>query len=158
MSSHEILVVSNAIPQQKTKYSAGYDLPVTEELTAKPFGIVRTELDLKLKMPLNIYAQIRIRSSVAEQWEVLGGLIDPDYRETIFLKLRNISETDQTIRKGECPAQITFHERCAPLLKGVPAFNKARLDRPRKLCAPPTAAPEEPTEEGVNAIVIAEEL
>ena len=99
------------LPKRQTKNSAGYDFYALEDIYLPPRGEAMTRTGIKVHLPKDEHLECHIRSSYGIKHDLqlcnCVGIIDADYYNNpdnegeIFAKLRNFSNCDYTIRKGE---------------------------------------------------------
>jgi dUTP pyrophosphatase len=108
------------LPKRSTKYSAGYDFQVIEELTIKPGDISFAKTGVKAYMLDNEVLFLYPRSSLARKKGLMlsnsVGVVDSDYYSNpdndghIMISLYNFSNHPVTIQKGEKIAQGIFQK------------------------------------------------
>lgn len=101
-----------AIVPTRVGNAAGYDLYTTEEIRFVNTATVNT--GIAMKIPSGYYGRIASRSSMAKDHgiDVIGGVIDEDYRGEIKVVLsRPSSLTDCVLAAGDRIAQIII-EKC----------------------------------------------
>ena len=105
---------THALPEYKTKASAGMDIRANLEQTVvlKPLERILIPTGLYIELPVGYEAQIRPRSGLALN-EGLGilnspGTIDADYRGEVKVALHNDSEVVRTIVVGQKVAQMVI--------------------------------------------------
>jgi dUTP pyrophosphatase len=95
-------------PTKATTGAAGWDLYATNSVTIIPFktGLIKTNIQICL--PPGTYGRLASRSGLAFKHcvDVMGGVIDPDYRGEIFVLLRNSGDQPFVVRIGDRIAQI----------------------------------------------------
>lgn len=97
------------IPQYRKKGDAGFDFFCIEDMTvpAQKTALMRT--GLAFQIPEGFEMQIRMRSGAALNTPLIvanaPGTIDSGYRGEICIILRNISDDDYAIAKGDRIAQ-----------------------------------------------------
>lgn len=106
------------LPQRKTKYSAGYDFTLINNLTIKKNEIVKVPLGLKVKMASDEFLMIIVRSSIGFKYNLRltnqVGIIDYDYYNNadneghIWLSLQNQGDKDLVFKKGDNICQGIF--------------------------------------------------
>lgn len=107
-------------PFKATRNSVGFDLhsPKTYELA--PNSIETIPTDLAFKFPPSTYGRLVIRSSLAKYGlQVLGGVIDPDYRGNVLVILKNCGKNYIVIREGQRFVQIICERAIFPTIKQV---------------------------------------
>ncbi len=109
MISFKKLTESATTPKRATEGSAGFDLYFSESKPVViPAGMrVTLSTGIACKIPMGFCGQIWPRSGLASRGiDVLGGLIDCDYRGEIKVMLINHSPNMLTIDPGERIAQL----------------------------------------------------
>ena len=106
------------LPKRGTKYSAGYDLALIEEITINPGEIVFGKTGLKAFMNQDEVLFIYPRSSLARKYKLTlsnnVGVVDSDYYSNIdndghiMISLYNFGQQKVTLKKGERVAQGIF--------------------------------------------------
>jgi len=98
-----------------TKDSVGYDLAYNgKDIEIENGKVAKLSTGIKLEMTSNIFASIRIRSSLAQKGILIPNspaLIDSDYRGEIYILVMNLSGANIQIRQGDRIAQLTFEEK-----------------------------------------------
>ena len=108
------LLNENAIvPARATKGAAGLDLFAIENVIIKPMERASIGTGVAVAIPEGSAGMIWPRSGLAARHgiDVLGGLIDSDYRGEVKVMLINFSAHDVTIYAGDRIAQIV----CQPI-------------------------------------------
>ena len=108
------------MPERKTRYSAGYDICVPEEIILPPHKLVMVPTGLKAYMLEDEYLGIHIRSSMAVKKHLRlvnnEGIIDCDYYNNtdneghIMLAIMNEGEQAILLPKNERIAQGIFYK------------------------------------------------
>lgn len=101
----------NAIlPTRGSAKAAGYDLYSTEAYILKPNERRLFRTGLNMAIPAGMYGRIAPRSGLAYKKgiDVLGGVIDEDYRGEVKIILINLGNEDFNILVGDRIAQIIF--------------------------------------------------
>jgi len=108
------------MPIRKTEYSAGYDIPIPQNIKLKPKEQKMIWTDLKIHMPSNEFVMIHIRSSLAikKQLSLVNnvGIIDADYcgnesnDGNIGMCIKNNGKDEVILNKGDFIAQAIFCE------------------------------------------------
>lgn len=106
------------LPQRSTKYSAGYDIAIIEDLTIKAGEIAAGKTGIKAFMMDDEVLKIYPRSSLAKRYHLTlsnnVGIVDKDYYNNpdndghILISLYNYGQEDIMLRKGERVAQAIF--------------------------------------------------
>ena len=91
---------------------------------------------VQIEIPSGCYGRVAARSglSVNHGLDVGAGVIDPDYRGTIKILMRNLSDTDDEMKKGDRIAQIICErivqadaeevKELKPIIRGQKGFGK----------------------------------
>jgi len=106
------------LPKRQTKNSAGYDFESIINFTIKPNESKIIPLGVKVKMNIDEYLMIVVRSSLGFKYDVRMcnqvGIIDSDYYNNkdneghIFIKLYNAGNKDFCVKSGERLCQGIF--------------------------------------------------
>lgn len=117
-------------PVFSTKYSVGFDISCPDNIIIKSDSIRLINSNLLIeKMPEDYYIRIEIRSSMAKKGlNVIGGIIDSDYRNEIKIFLINLSKEDIIINKNDRIVQflICKNYNNQIIFKGVEKLNNIR--------------------------------
>ena len=107
------------LPTRKTKYSAGYDFYLPEDITLKPGKVTLVPTGVKAYMQDTEYLGMHLRSSIAMKMCLTminnQGIIDADYYNNIDneghikLLVYNFNDHDVILIKGERVAQGIFY-------------------------------------------------
>lgn len=113
------------VPTQGSKFAAGYDLYVvlTDEglppfeddcYILAPGATHKFHTGIAVELPPGYYASVRSRSGMSwsNNIEVVGGsgTIDSDYRNEIYVPLRNMSDCYVKIYEGQRIAQLIIQK------------------------------------------------
>lgn len=116
--------VDGKLPHKVRVSDAGFDLFATEDIKLYPGQSGKTPLNVRLKLPLNTYAEITTKSGLGSKGHsVRAGIIDEEYRGVINVIHSNvalIAGLDQDglplmntepliIKKGDKLAQLIVH-------------------------------------------------
>mgnify|MGYP002639439463 CR=1 FL=1 len=106
------------LPKRGTKYSAGYDFAIIEDLEIKPGEIKMGVTGIKAYMMDDEVLKLYPRSSLPRRYNLTipnnVGIIDKDYYGNddndgaIFVSLHNFGTETVTLKKGERVAQGIF--------------------------------------------------
>ena len=109
------------LPTLATVGSAGYDLysPVETVVPAQSQILIPT--GLAMAIPTGHYGKVASRSSLSLKFgiEVGAGVIDESYRGNVGVLLRNLSNTDYPVLKGDRIAQLILHKISTPSVEEV---------------------------------------
>ncbi len=98
------------IPTKNTNLAAGYDLYSTESFCLYSGERHLFKTNIAFHPPVGWYGQIQGRSGLAYKSgiEILGGVIDEDYRGDIGCVLLNTSDDDVLVGIGDRIAQLVL--------------------------------------------------
>lgn len=115
------LVPEAILPTRGSKGAVGYDLYAAETVTLYSGRHATVGTGIAVAIPEGCYGRIAPRSGLAARYgiDVLGGVVDPDYRGEVKVVLANLSDglTDTRlyhfidVHRGERIAQLII-ERC----------------------------------------------
>lgn len=89
------------LPFRATSGSVGYDLYSVTDVEMAAYEMMKVETGICVEIPEGFFGQICGRSSLAlKKIDVLGGVIDNDYRGEIFVTLMNLSDSIVKLNKG----------------------------------------------------------
>lgn len=134
MSSSECLLYkklseSARSPFKATKNSVGFDLHSPNMYEIKPNEIVTVPTDLAFKFPPLTYGRLAIRSSLAKYGlEILGGVIDPDFRGNVVVILKNCGKSHIIIREGQRFVQLICEKASFPTIKQASTLDSTERD------------------------------
>ncbi|CAL1302122.1 unnamed protein product [Larinioides sclopetarius] len=115
------------IPERRDLGSIGYDLRTPNGFYIKPQENLKIDTGIAFEMDLkcNFFPKIFDKSSVAanKKVNVQGGVIDPNYRGSIIVALRNNGPEIIHFRRGDAIAQIVFLNFVLPTLTEVETIN-----------------------------------
>lgn len=101
----------------------GHDLLAAETVRLYPGDTRLVPTGVYLEMPEQIWAQILDKSSVAARdIQVVGGVIDPNYRGEIQVLLHNGGRKDKFVSYGDAVAQLVFRQVVSVELVSVEAI------------------------------------
>ena len=104
------------LPQRGSAQAAGLDLFSLEPLDIKPNERQKVRTGLAVQIPVGFYGRIAPRSGLAADFgiDVLGGVVDPDYRGEIICVLINHGDESVHIGKSARIAQLIIEAIAAP--------------------------------------------
>ena len=118
ISSYQMAEI--ALPQRKTRLSAGYDIAAAEDVVLAPQKVTLVPTGLKAYMENDEYLGIHVRSGLAVKNNVTlinaQGIIDADYYNNdgneghILIAFFNHASQDVLITKGTRIAQGIFYK------------------------------------------------
>lgn len=112
------------LPNKVRRTDAGFDLFATEDIVLYPGQSGKTPLNVRLKLPMNTYAEITTKSGLGSRGHsVRAGIIDEEYRGIINVIHSNVAliagvDNDGlplmlteplVIKKGDKLAQLIIH-------------------------------------------------
>ena len=101
------------IPTQATKGDAGYDLYAAEPVTLEPMQRALIKTDISVAIPQGYYGRVAPRSGLAYKagLDVLAGVVDASYRNSVGVILINLGDKVERISQGDRCAQLII-EKC----------------------------------------------
>jgi dUTP pyrophosphatase len=104
-------------PERKTAGAAAYDLFTPDCFTLSSHKSINISLKICVHIPLGLTGQIMSRSGLAFNGNIhaFPGVIDPDYRGELIVKLTNNSDVTKHFERGDGIAQIIFLKTSYPL-------------------------------------------
>lgn len=112
---YEADFVLKCLPENKTPFSAGYDIHAKLEYNVNIFPrerkLIRT--GMYLNIPNGYWLEVRSRSGLALKYGITAfhGTIDADYHDELGILLFNNSSDLYTVCNGDRIAQVVLHER-----------------------------------------------
>lgn len=105
------IVCEGPVPAYGTYESAGSDVYATTSGVIQPgqrSGLIST--GIRMKIPVGYYCNIEPRSGLAHKFgiSVLGGIIDSDFRDEVFVILQNNGTIAYEYKEGDRIAQFIF--------------------------------------------------
>lgn len=96
--------------EKGTNQSAGWDLKAMDDVYIPPFGNAIIDTGVKLEIKDTYFALVTLRSGHGFKRDLFChiGIVDPDYRGNIKVKVFNFSNNHQVIKKNEPFAQFTI--------------------------------------------------
>lgn len=100
------------LPTRGSPFAAGYDLYSAEEKVIPARGKALVDTQLSIAVPQGCYGRVAPRSGLASKnmIDTGAGVIDSDYRGTVFILLFNFSEQDFNIQEGDRIAQLIIEK------------------------------------------------
>ncbi|XP_069468389.1 uncharacterized protein [Ambystoma mexicanum] len=103
------------LPVQATVGSIGLDLSTYEDDVIPAGQTQSISLGIGIKLPAGTYGRIGARSSLAKKGaDILGGVIDPDYRATVSVLLYNTGSSEVPLPKYDRIAQLICEQAVVP--------------------------------------------
>ena len=125
----QLLSENAVLPCRATEGSVGYDLFSPVSWTIEPGGSGLIPLNLCVAIPQGCYGRIAPRSGLAwkKLLDVLGGVIDTDFKDEVRVILINHGVEPVQIEKGDKIAQLIL-EKCEtpPVVQMENLFNTSR--------------------------------
>lgn len=102
----------SVVPQKSNQNAAGYDLCSALEYHLAPNLTCIVDTGIAINVPLGCYGRIAPRSGLAakNKIDVLAGVVDADYCDTVKVILINHSQSPFTINKGDRIAQLVLEK------------------------------------------------
>ena len=89
--------------------SVGYDFHAAQATTIPVGGVATIDLGVKVRPPPGYYLQLMSRSGLCQRGVIaLGGVIDPDYEDSIKALLYNFGENEFKIEIGKKENQYIY--------------------------------------------------
>lgn len=112
-------------PSKKNPTDSGLDLYVSEGTLIPPRATVIVPTDIAIELPLGCEAQIRSRSSVSLNGELLVhlGTIDHTYHKPLGIITTNMTDKEVFIEQHQRIAQLVVVPVCYPDVNIVSEFN-----------------------------------
>ncbi|CDZ98483.1 dutp pyrophosphatase [Phaffia rhodozyma] len=100
------------LPTRGSPFSAGLDLYSAQANVIPARGKALIDTQLSLAIPLGTYGRVAPRSGLAAKHsiETGAGVVDSDYRGTLFVLLFNHSDVDFQISEGDRIAQLILEK------------------------------------------------
>lgn len=99
----------NAIlPKLGSELAAGLDLYITENAMIPPMMQAKLSTGIAMELPENCVGQIWARSKLANRYglQIMGGVVDADYRGEIMISILNNGNQNVDLRDGDRVAQM----------------------------------------------------
>ena len=99
-------------PYRKHDGDAGWDLFVSRPCDIPPGETMDVHTDVRINLPLNLFARITGRSSSLRKHGLLvnEGIIDNGYTGELFVCVHNLGEETFHVERGMRLAQVLFHQ------------------------------------------------
>jgi len=107
---------------------AGMDLYSTNDLNILPAEIVICETGIAMAIPSGYVGLIWDKSGIAFKGGIktMGGVIDSSYRGEIKIILKNLSNHEYIIKKGDKIAQILIQKIEVPIIEEVTELDNTK--------------------------------
>lgn len=111
-------------PERKTKFSAGYDFYLSEDLEIKPHSMAMGKSNTGVQMHEDDVMLIFARSSLCKKGLILAngvGVVDADYDGELMFPLHNLTDETVVLKQGERVAQGVFfkYNTCGEVVSAV---------------------------------------
>lgn len=119
------LLDSAIVPTKNNDLDAGYDLYAFDSVIIPAWGKALVSTQISVAIPPGTYGRIASRSglSVKNDLEVGAGVIDRGYTGEVKIVLRNFSDIEYQVRRGDKIAQLIL-ENCRQCpIKAVRSIN-----------------------------------
>lgn len=112
------------LPERQTKYSAGYDFFLIEDVLIKPHSLAMLHTGVCVQMPNDNTLELFARSSLCKMGLILPngvGLVDADYKEEIMFPIYNLTDNPVVLKKGSRIGQGVFRKyyTCGDVVESV---------------------------------------
>lgn len=112
------------LPERKTKFSAGYDFYLIDDVIIKPHSIEMLHTGVAVKMETDDTLELFARSSLAKTGLILAngvGLVDADYEGEIMFPIYNLTDNPIVLKKGSRIGQGVFRKyyTCGDVVESV---------------------------------------
>ena len=106
------------LPNRAAEGSVGYDVTSPSTYYIDPNSTVKIPLGLAILPPKDMYTRLASRSSLASKGlNVVGGIIDHDYRGDVIVCRHNTSNERQYVKQGDRIAQMVFEKFGRPQIE-----------------------------------------
>lgn len=121
----ERVSITAILPSRQSEDAAGYDLYSDVDIQLLPQQVFVINTNIKIQLPRFTYGRIAPRSGLAfaHGIDVLGGVIDVDFRGTIQVMLIKHSPGGYEIKKGDRIAQLIIERIANPDIQEVEQVN-----------------------------------
>ncbi|KAF8631122.1 hypothetical protein AX15_002469 [Amanita polypyramis BW_CC] len=104
------------LPTRGSALAAGYDLYSAESKVIPARGKAMVDTQLSVAVPVGTYGRVASRSGLASKFMIGtgAGVIDADYRGTVFVLLFNHSDEDFKVDEGDRVAQLILERIYTP--------------------------------------------
>ena len=104
------------MPVKDTEGSAGYSLFSVEGWVLNPGNRITINTGIALQLPPGTYGRIAGKSGLAHKYgiQVLGGVVDGDYRGNVGVTLHNSGDRELYIKPGYRIAQLIIERIANP--------------------------------------------
>ncbi|MEI6498979.1 MAG: dUTP diphosphatase [bacterium] len=114
------LIKDAKLPTRSHFDDAGMDIYSTEEVVIHPGEYHPIKTGIALEIPYSFVGLVWEKSGLAHKGiKTVGGVIDAGYRGEIMIQLRNFSNVDYQIQKGDKVAQLIIQKIEIPELVEV---------------------------------------
>ena len=110
-------------PSRRTESSVGLDLKTPVFVELNPMDIVKTSIEISVKIPEGHYARIAPCSNLTyrRNIHILAGVVDRDYEGEVFVVAINLGKKKVNLKRGVKIAQLILEKASIPILTKVPA-------------------------------------
>ncbi|KAF8600841.1 dUTP diphosphatase [Ceratobasidium sp. AG-I] len=113
------------LPTRGSALAAGYDLYSAERQVVPAHKKAMIDTQLSLAVPIGTYGRVAPRSGLASKFMIStgAGVVDADYRGTLFVLLFNHSDKDFIVEEGERIAQLILEKIVTPEVMEVESLD-----------------------------------
>ena len=130
MMEFKRLDASARVPTRATQLSAAYDLYALENTVLECNKVVKVRTGIAVQLPLGTCGLIKSRSSLALRGcEVLGGVIDADYRGELMVIINVVGGDSIAVNAGDRIAQLVPVQLYIGATREVAEFSRPEGDR-----------------------------
>ena len=124
---------SAILPSRGSLHAAALDLSSIESLAIAPGKRAAVKTGLAVEIPVGYYGRIAPRSGLAAKAgiDVLGGVVDSDYRGELLCILINHGDTEFSINPGDRIAQFVIESIITPVPEFVSELSSTDRDAGR---------------------------
>ncbi|KAF9452171.1 dUTP diphosphatase [Macrolepiota fuliginosa MF-IS2] len=104
------------LPTRGSALAAGYDLYSAEKKVVPAHGKALIDTQISVAVPPGTYGRVAPRSGLASKFmiDTGAGVIDADYRGTVYVLLFNLSDKDFQVEEGDRVAQLIIERIYTP--------------------------------------------
>ena len=113
-------------PTRRTERSIGLDLKTPVFVQLNPMNVVKTSIEIAVRIPEGHYARIAPCSNLTfrKNIHILAGVVDQDYEGEVFVVAINLGKRKVNLKRGAKIAQLILEKASIPTLVKVPASSQ----------------------------------
>lgn len=117
-------------PYRATPRSVGFDLYLPRDCVSRANSTQTIDLDIVVAIPELHYGDLCDKSSVAQRGlHVLAGVVDSDYRGPVKVVLRNLTDADVSLHRGQPLCQLLVKPYCPADIEEVESLDPTTTER-----------------------------